>query len=68
MKEKEIKREQIDITACVPCLDELCESTHDYQQSAEKLTINANKLEINYLRKKKAKQHIPALFRFKIID
>lgn len=40
MKEKEIKREQI-ITPCVPCLDEQCESTYD---SAEKLTINANKL------------------------
>lgn len=28
---KEIKHEQIDITPGVPCLDELCESTHDYQ-------------------------------------
>lgn len=28
---KEIKHEQIDITHSVHCLDELCESTHDYQ-------------------------------------
>lgn len=36
--------EQIDMSSCVPCIDELCESTHDYQQSVEKVTINANKL------------------------